>query len=369
MSEGLGSEELARYVRHLALPEVGLAGQVRLKAARVLLVGTGGLGSPAALYLAAAGVGTLGVVDFDRVEVSNLQRQVLFGSSDVGRPKVEAARERLLGLNPYVEVVPHPERLEAANVEQLVARYDLVVDGSDNAATRYLVNDACVRAGKPDVWGAVQGFEGQVAVFATPGGPCYRCLFPMPPPPGTIPSCSEGGVLGVVPGVVGMLQATEAIKQILGLGEPLAGRLLVFDALKLTFREVRLRRDPDCPRCAAIPEPTMEAKPPMLPFQIEVEELRSWLDEDREIRLLDVREPQEHALCRIEGAQLIPLHEIPSRLDEIDGETTTVIYCHHGGRSAQAVAYLRQQGLEHTVNLAGGIHAWSLRIDPSVPRY
>ena len=416
----LNAEETRRYGRHLVLPEVGLAGQARLKKARVLLVGAGGLGSPAALYLAAAGVGTLGLVDFDHVELTNLQRQILYGERDLGRPKVEAAQERLGDVNPQIRLVPHHERLDRENVFRLLEDYDLVVDGSDNFPTRYLVNDACVIAGKPDVWGAVARFEGQVAVFGGPEGPCYRCLFPEPPPPGLVPSCAEGGVLGVLPGIIGALQANEAIKWILGLGESLHGRLAIFDALRFHWRQLQVTPAPSCPLCslpaedrrildmdaeyclassemetkdafAAKEEKDVTASPPSaesseasssnqtdqeklpmsdpIPFEIDVETLAAWLKEGRELNLLDVREPHEAEICQIEGSQLLPLRELPQRFSELDPETLWVVHCHHGPRSGHAVMFLRQQGFERATNLTGGIDAWSLRIDPAVPRY
>lgn len=392
---GLSPEEMRRYGRHLILPEVGLAGQKRLAAARVLLVGAGGLGSPSAMYLAAAGVGTLGLIDDDRVEESNLQRQVLYGQSDVGRPKIEAATERLGEINPHIRIEAHGERLVRGNVEALVADYDLVVDGSDNFVTRYLINDACVIAGKPDVWGAVSRFEGQVSIFGVPGGACYRCLFPEPPPPGLVPSCAEGGILGVLPGIMGALQANEAVKWILGLGESLVGRLVIFDALRFRFRELSLAANGSCPLCgeepakrriiethqrvcagpdSASPNDSEETSTVFkdqgdLPFEIDVAMLKSWLDEGRELTLVDVREPHEHELCQIPGNLLIPLRQIPERAEELDPKALTVVHCHHGARSAQAVMYLRQQGFEQVTNLGGGIDAWSAVIDPSVPRY
>ncbi len=392
----LDRAEIARYGRHLTLPEFGVTGQKRLKASRVLLVGAGGLGSPLGLYLAAAGVGTLGLVEFDRVDESNLQRQVLYGQSDVGRPKVEAALERLAQINPLITLEPHPTRLEAANARRLIEAYDVVVDGSDNFATRYLVNDACVLAGKPVVWGAISRFEGQVAVFWGSRGPCYRCLFPEPPPAGLIPSCAEGGVLGVLPGIVGSLQANEAIKLIAGLGEPLIGRFVTFDALRMRFRELKVAKNAECPACGVKPtirelvdldqtpcdapeaasrsadEETRTQNmpdPTAPPFDIDVEQLKAWLDEGLDVHILDVREPHEHEICAIEGARRLPMRQIPESLGELDREALTVVHCHHGPRSSQVVGYLRQQGFERVTNLAGGIDAWSLRIDPSVPRY
>jgi len=376
--------ELRRYSRHLVLPEVGIDGQRRLKAARVLVVGAGGLGSPLGLYLAAAGVGTLGLVDFDRVDVSNLHRQVLFGDPDVGRPKVEAAVERLRGINPHIELVPHAIRLDASNALELFAGYDLVVDGSDNFPTRYLVNDACVLAGKPDVYGSVFRFEGQVSVFRGAEGPCYRCLFPEPPPPGLVPSCAEGGVLGVLPGIVGALQANEAIKLVLGAGEPLVGRLVLFDALRLRFRELALRKDPECPVCSA--EPTLtelidyeafcgvggdrggDAAAAEPGFDVTPEEVAAWRAEGRPFTLLDVRTAEERAIAAIEGARAIPLQELPDRLGELDAADRVVVHCHHGPRSTRAATLLRDRGYA-AHNMAGGIDAWSERVDPSVPRY
>ncbi len=393
----LDPAEIRRYGRHLTLPEFGIVGQQRLKASRVLMVGAGGLGSPLGLYLAAAGVGTLGLIEFDRVDESNLQRQVLYGQSDVGRPKIEAAFERLTEINPLIQLEAHPERLDASNAMQLIEAYDLVVDGSDNFSTRYLVNDACVIAGKPNVWGAISRFEGQVAVFWGERGPCYRCLFPEPPPPGLVPSCAEGGVLGVLPGIIGSLQANEAIKLIAGLGTSLIGRFVIFDALRMRFRELQIAKNTECPVCG--PEPTIRelvelepvecaaeasgvAEPPqdndrrqgMLdptepPIEIDVEQLKAWIDEGHDVHIVDVREPHEHAICRIDGSRLLPMRQIPQQVEELDRGALTVVYCHHGPRSSQVVAYLRQQGFGRVTNLGGGINAWSLRIDPSVPRY
>jgi adenylyltransferase/sulfurtransferase len=384
----LDAGEIRRYGRHLTLPEVGVAGQERLKAARVLLVGAGGLGSPLGLYLAAAGVGTLGLVDDDRVEESNLHRQVLYGQSDLGRRKVDAAAERLRDVNPHVRLELHGERLDAGNALELVRGYDVVADGSDNFPTRYLVNDACVMAGKPVVWGAIQGFEGQLSVFWAARGPCYRCLFPEPPPPGLVPSCAEGGVIGVLPGVIGTLQANEVIKLVAGIGEPMIGRLLVFDALRVRFRELRLAKSADCPICGEAPtltalaayenvcqaEENMPETPTSrpvedVPFDVEVQDLKTWLDEGRAVDLIDVREPHEHEICRIEGAKLIPLGDLPNRLAELDRAALIVVHCHHGPRSSHAVGFLRRQGFGKAANLAGGIEAWSLEIDPTVPRY
>jgi adenylyltransferase/sulfurtransferase len=378
--------ELRRYARHLSLPEVGEEGQRRLKAARVLLVGTGGLGSPIGMYLAAAGVGTLGLVDFDRVDESNLQRQVLFGQPDLGRPKVEAAAERLGAINPHVRLESHPVEIDSSNALELVGGYDLVVDGSDNFPTRYLVNDACVLAGKANVYGSIFRFEGQVSVFWGERGPCYRCLFPEPPPPGMVPSCAEGGVLGVLPGIVGALQANEAIKLILGVGEPLVGRLVLFDALALRFRELRLKKNPDCPVCSAEPtitelidyqafcglaggeETAAEDEDDALP-EIGVAELAERLERGPAPLLLDVRQPFEHLIGRLPGAVLTPLPELERRLGELDPDSPIVAYCHSGGRSAAAVEMLRRAGFRRALNLVGGIDAWSREIDPTVPRY
>ena len=377
----LSPAELRRYGRHLVIPEVGVAGQERLKAARVLLVGAGGLGSPLALYLAAAGVGRLGLVDFDTVDESNLQRQVLYGASDVGRPKLDAAVERLREINPHIRVKPHLVRLDSSNALDVIAGYQVVVDGSDNFPTRYLVNDACVLAGKPNVYGSIFRFEGQVAVFWGAEGPCYRCLFPQPPPPGLVPSCAEGGVLGILPGVIGAPQANEAVKLLLGIGEPMVGRLLLFDALKLRFRELRLAKDPACPVCSAQPTQTglidyerfcgqapEAAAPGAAEVDLEVEELAELRQRGHELTLLDVRTPQEHAICRLEGAELIPIQVLPQRWHELDPGAEIVVYCHTGVRSVHATAFLRSHGLRAR-NLVGGINAWSLRVDPAVPRY
>ncbi len=376
----LSPAELRRYGRHLVIPEVGVEGQERLKASRVLLVGAGGLGSPLALYLAAAGVGHLGLVDFDTVDESNLQRQVLYGESDVGRPKLDVAIERLRQINPHIRVQPHLLRLDSSNALEVMDGYDVVVDGTDNFPTRYLVNDACVLAGKPNVYGSIFRFEGQVAVFWGAEGPCYRCLFPEPPPPGLVPSCAEGGVLGILPGVIGTLQATETVKLLLGIGEPMIGRLLLFDALKMRFRELRLKKDPACPVCSASPTQTglidyerfcglaAEEESPAPAVDLEVEELAELQRRGRELTLLDVRTPQEHAICHFPGAELIPIQVLAQRWRELDPETEVVVYCHTGVRSAHATAFLRSHGLEAR-NLVGGINAWSLRVDPSMPRY
>ncbi|OFW08186.1 MAG: molybdenum cofactor biosynthesis protein MoeB [Acidobacteria bacterium RIFCSPLOWO2_02_FULL_67_36] len=376
----LTRDEVLRYSRHLSLPEVGVDGQRRLKAARVLLVGAGGLGSPAALYLAAAGVGTLGLVDFDNVDVTNLQRQILHGTPDVGRPKLDSACDRLHALNPAVTIEPHAKALDANNARDLVAAYDVVVDGTDNFPTRYLVNDACVLVGRPDVYGSIFRFEGQASVFATENGPCYRCLHPEPPPPGLIPNCAEGGVLGVLPGIIGTIQATEAIKLILGVGEPLVGRFLVYDALAMRFRELKLRKDAGCPVCGAHPtirdlrayeQYCAPAAPPEDPRDMDmtVVELKERVDRGEAPLLIDVREPHEHAICRIPGATLIPMGELPGRLAEFNPRREVVVLCRSGARSASAVAMMRRQGFERARNLKGGILAWIDQIDPSQPKY
>ena len=378
----LSPAELRRYSRHLSLPEVGPAGQEKLKAGRVLIVGAGGLGSPLGLYLAAAGVGTLGLVDCDRVEESNLQRQVLYGHRDVGRPKLEVAAARLAEVNPFVSLILHPTRLDSGNALEILGGYDVVADGSDNFPTRYLVNDACVLLGKPDVYGSVQRFEGQVAVFWGARGPCYRCLFAEPPPPHLVPSCAEGGVLGVLPGIVGALQASEALKLLLGVGEPLVGRLLVFDALAARLREVRLRRNPDCPVCSANPTQrhlidyerfcgVAPSSGDLGPASLDVapREVRRWLDQGRPLVLLDVRTPEEHAFAALPGTRLVPLAELPRRLAELDAAAETVVYCHFGPRSQAAVGFLRERGFDRVWNLAGGIDAWSRQVDPAVPLY
>jgi molybdopterin/thiamine biosynthesis adenylyltransferase/rhodanese-related sulfurtransferase len=381
----LTRKELGRYSRHLILPEVSLDGQRRIKAARILCIGAGGLGSPAALYLAASGIGTLGLVDADRVDASNLQRQVLYGTGDVGKPKVEMAKARLREMNPGVEIVSHDSRLTSANATEIIAPYDVVIDGSDNFPTRYLSNDVCVFARKPNIYGSVFRFEGQASVFAPHlGGPCYRCLFPEPPPPGAAPSCAEAGVLGVLPGIIGLIQATEALKLIIGAGETLAGRLLHFDALKMKFREFNLRRDPECPVCGDAPSifapidyeqfcqgpATQEwfaAEEPVP--SMSVRDLKKKMDERDSLTLIDVREPYEYEIARIEGSRLIPLGELETHLSELPRTGTVVCQCHSGVRSEQAARILREAGFENVFNLEGGIDAWSVEIDPAVPRY
>lgn len=383
----LSSEETLRYARHLILPEVGPAGQARLKESRVLMIGAGGLGSPIGLYLAAAGVGTLGLVDFDVVDTTNLQRQVIHGTADVGRPKIESATERIRDINPHVRVEPHPVRLTSANALEIFREYDVVVDGTDNFPTRYLANDACVLLGKPYVYGSIFRFEGQNSVFATEGGPCYRCLFAEPPPPGMVPSCAEGGVLGVLPGIVGTIQALETIKLLLGLGETLAGRLLIFDALRMKFRELRLKRDPECPVCGDHPTVTdlidyerfcgitndeQDDEGMMNEEQeLSVLQLKERLDKGDRPQLVDVREPYEWDIGNLgpQGAKLIPLKELPNRLSEIDRDREVVVYCRSGARSARAADFLRGQGYGRVLNMEGGILAWSDEIDPTIPKY
>lgn len=369
--------DLSRYRRHLTLPEVGAAGQERLRASSVLCVGAGGLGSPVILYLAAAGIGRLGLVDDDQVDITNLQRQVLYGTDDIGLPKTDRAASAVRRLNPEVEVDIHPVRLDDNNARDLLQPYDLVIDGSDNFPTRYRVNDACVQLGKPNVYASVQRFEGRASVFGLPNGPCYRCLYPDPPPPGSVPSCAEAGVLGVLPGLMGMIQATEAIKVLLDLGRPLTGRLLIYDALAMTFRELALPRDPACPCCGDHPAPrapTAVQPAPCTPLSragglITVEELQAKLTDPSPPQLVDVREPWEFALCRLPDAHLIPLNQLAARIDELELDRELVIYCHLGGRSAAAARLVREAGRRRVRDLAGGIAAWADQIDPSMPRY
>jgi len=374
----LTNKETARYSRHLIMPEVTPDGQRRLKAARVLCIGAGGLGSPTALYLAAAGVGTIGIVDLDDVDLSNLQRQILHGTKDIGRSKLESARDRLRDINPEIDIELHKCRFSSANASQLVSRYDVVVDGSDNFPTRYLSNDVCVFARKPNVYGSVFRFEGQTTVFASHlGGPCYRCLFPEPPPADAVPNCAQAGVLGVLPGVIGMLQAIETIKLIVGIGEPLIGRLLHFDALKVKFRELNLRRDPQCPVCGNNPtifspidyEQFCGARDDQEIPAISAHELKRKMDAGEPLELIDVRETFEYEIARIDGAKLIPLGEIAQRADELQRHRPIVVHCHSGQRSAQAVRLLQQRGFANVYNLEGGIDAWSDQIDPNVPKY
>jgi molybdopterin/thiamine biosynthesis adenylyltransferase/rhodanese-related sulfurtransferase len=375
-SGGLTARERQRYSRHLLLPEVGEEGQRRLKAARVLCVGAGGLGSPAALYLAAAGVGTLGLVDFDVVDVSNLQRQIIHGTPDVGRSKLESAESRIAALNPEVRVETFDAHFSVANAKALVEAFDVIVDGTDNFPARYLVNDACVMYGRPNAWGSIFRFEGQASVFAAPGGPCYRCLHPEPPPPGLVPSCAEAGVLGVLPGIIGTIQATEALKLILGIGEPLIGRFLVYDALKMRFRDLKLPKDPDCPVCGLRPVITTlresaascETRAGAAP-ELSVRELKARIDAGRLPLILDVREPFEAAICSLPGARLIPLGELPRRLGELDRSAEIVVHCKSGGRSARATALLQERGFTRVFNLTGGILQWISEIDGTLARY
>jgi sulfur-carrier protein adenylyltransferase/sulfurtransferase len=388
----LTRDEVLRYSRHLLLPEVGVEGQQRLKAARVLCVGAGGLGSPAAMYLAAAGVGTLGLVDADEVDVSNLQRQIIHGTSDVGRSKIASASDRLRDINPHVAIEAHPARLDERNALALVSAYDVIVDGTDNFPTRYLVNDACVIARRPNAYGSIARFEGQASVFASADGPCYRCLHPEPPPAGLIPSCAEGGVLGVLPGIIGTIQATETVKLILGIGEPLIGRFLIYDALRMRFRVIALRRDPDCPVCGAHPtitelrayedvercapatndrkqEERKSMTAPAFGADITVTELKERMDRGDAPMIVDVREPAEFEICSIPGAVLIPLQQLPKRLGELDPTKEIVLQCKVGGRSANATAYLQRAGFARARNLKGGILAWIDQVDPSQPKY
>jgi len=377
----LTNEEILRYSRHLIIPEVGMIGQKKLKAARVLMIGAGGLGSPVGLYLAAAGVGHLGIIDFDIVDQTNLQRQILHTTKDVGRSKLDSARETISEINPNVKIETYETRLTSENALEIFSKYDLIVDGADNFPTRYLVNDACVLLGKPYVYGSIFRFDGQVTVFQPKDGPCYRCLYPAPPPPGLVPSCAEGGVLGILPGIIGSLQALEAIKLIIGQGVPLIGRLLLFDALKLKFRELKLHKNPGCPVCGE--HPTIhelidyEAFCGITPDaqglngrqdQITVEELKSKLDKGEDIFILDVREPHEYEICNL-GGYLIPLNDLPERINELDTSREIVAHCKVGGRSAHAAAFLKKAGFKKVKNLIGGIDAWAAKIDRTMPRY
>src|SRR5437870_3517910 len=381
----LSPQEVARYSRHLIMPEVALDGQKRLKAASVLLIGAGGLGSPLGLYLAAAGVGRIGIVDFDVVDFSNLQRQVLHGTPDVGRPKLQSAKDRLQAINPEVQIDLYETRLTAGNAMSILAPYDIVIDGTDNFQTRYLVNDACVLLKKPNVYGSIFRFDGQASVFHPPAGPCYRCLYPEPPPPGEVPSCAEGGVLGILPGLIGCIQATEAIKLLLGNGSPLVGRLLLYDALQMTFQEFKVRRNPKCPMCGDKPTISklidyeqfcgmrgQEAPAPAAADgqqETTVEELKRRLDSGEKLFVLDVRNPEEYQICRIPGSTLIPLPQLPQRFQELDKDREIVVHCNSGMRSLKAQQFLRGQGFETTKNLKGGILAWADRIDRSMPKY
>src|SRR6266568_2884430 len=375
----LTTDDLSRYSRHLILPEVGMEGQQRLKAARVLCVGTGGLGSPLALYLAAAGIGTLGLVDFDVVDASNLQRQIIHSTKDIGRKKLDSAAEKLTALNPALNVVKHETMLTSANALDILKDYDIVADGTDNFPTRYLVNDACVLLDKPNVYGSIFRFEGQASVFHAKRGPCYRCLYSEPPPPGLVPSCAEGGVLGVLPGIIGSIQAMETIKLILGAGQPLIGRLVLFDALKLQFRELKLEKDPECPVCGAHPTVTelidyqafcgIGAEPSYDGAEITAHELRDEWQRNPALVVVDVREPHEYEIAHIDGAVLMPLGELPDRLGELDGHHEIVTHCHHGARSLKALEILKAAGFSKVRSLRGGIDSSSVNVDPALPRY
>ena len=380
---GLSNEEVLRYSRHLIMPEVGMDGQLKLKKAKVLLIGSGGLGAPLGLYLAAAGVGRMGIVDFDTVDFTNLQRQVTFGTSDVGRKKLEAARERLSNLNPEIRIDTYETRLTSENALDIIREYDIVADGTDNFPTRYLVNDACVLMGKPNVYGSIFRFEGQASIFGYPGGPCYRCLYPEPPPPGLVPSCAEGGVLGVLPGIVGCIQAMETLKLILGNGQPLVGRLLLFDALRMRFRELKLHKNSDCPMCGehrtinklidyaefcGIRGEEKETPVSSEIPEITPKELKARLDRGDDLFILDVREPHEYQICNLH-VHLIPLGDLPKRVSELDSSREIVAHCRSGKRSADAVQFLSKAGFRKVWNLKGGILAWSDEVDPSVPKY
>jgi molybdopterin/thiamine biosynthesis adenylyltransferase/rhodanese-related sulfurtransferase len=380
----LSNEEILRYSRHLIMPEVGMEGQLKLKNASVLLVGAGGLGAPLGLYLAAAGIGRIGMVDFDVVDFTNLQRQVIHGTKDVGRKKLDSAMDKMADINPNVKLEKHEVALTSENALDIIRNYDYVVDGTDNFPTRYLVNDACVLLKKPNVYGSIFRFEGQCTVFAYPGGPCYRCLYPEPPPPGLVPSCAEGGVLGILPGIIGLMQATEAVKLILGVGEPLVGRLVLYDALAMRFRELKLRRNPECPVCGDHPTihqlidyqefcgvPHQEAPPaPVLDLtDIEPTEVKQKIDRGDKFTLIDVREPHEYQICKIPTSVLIPLGDLPKRLNELDKNAEIVAHCKSGVRSGKATNLLRENGFKNVRNMKGGILAWSDKVDPSVPKY
>ncbi|MFZ1918315.1 MAG: molybdopterin-synthase adenylyltransferase MoeB [Terriglobales bacterium] len=377
----LSNDEILRYSRHLIMPEVGMQGQQKLKAAKVLCIGAGGLGSPLSLYLTAAGVGTLGIVDFDVVDYTNLQRQIIHTTNDVGRKKLDSAAEKLKAINPFLNLQTFETKLTSANALDLFRQFDIVADGTDNFPTRYLVNDACVLTGKPNVYGSIFRFEGQASVFATEDGPCYRCLYPEPPPPGLVPSCAEGGVLGILPGLVGVIQATETIKLILGVGESLAGRLLLVDSLSMKFRELKLRKNPDCPVCGKNPTITKlidyeefcgvrgqeEPAGNDIP-SISVEELKKKMDAKADIFILDVREPHEYQICNLKG-YLIPVGDLPKRVNELDSSREIIAHCKMGGRSAKAVNFLRRSGFKKVYNLTGGITAWAEKVDPKMPKY
>ena len=378
----LSKDEILRYSRHLIMPEVGMEGQVKLKNAKVLLVGAGGLGAPLGLYLAAAGVGRIGIVDFDVVDFTNLQRQVIHGTKDVGRKKLDSAADSMKDINPNVQIDRYDVALTSENAFEIMSAYDMVVDGTDNFPTRYLVNDACVILKKPNVYGSIFRFEGQATVFAYEGGPCYRCLYPEPPPPGLVPSCAEGGVLGILPGIIGLVQATEAVKLILGAGEPLVGRLMLYDALAMKFRELKLRRNPECPVCGDHPTitklidyqqfcgiPAQPAQPEVVESDITPLEVKAKLDRGDKFQFIDVREPHEYQICSIPGAKLIPLGELPKHLSELDPTVELIAHCKSGMRSAKAIDLLKQNGFKKLRNMKGGILAWSDQVDPSVPKY
>ncbi|HEU5033419.1 MAG TPA: adenylyltransferase/sulfurtransferase MoeZ [Mycobacteriales bacterium] len=381
-AEALTPDEVRRYSRHLIIPDVAMDGQKRLKNAKVLCVGAGGLGSPALMYLAAAGVGTLGIIDFDVVDESNLQRQVIHGQSDIGRSKAESARDSVQEINPLVDVVLHQERLDSSNAMRIFEPYDLIIDGTDNFATRYLVNDACVLLGKPYVWGSIYRFDGQASVFWAEHGPCYRCLYPEPPPPGMVPSCAEGGVLGVLCASVGSIQVTEAIKVITGVGDPLVGRLMIYDALEMTYRSVKVRKDPECPLCGKNPTITglidyeafcgtvsEEAQEAVAGSTLTATELKALMDSGSDFLLVDVREPAEWEIVRIPGAVLIPKGELPSKLSELPQDKPIIAYCKSGGRSAEALALLKNAGFADAKHVQGGVTAWATQVDKSQPVY
>ena len=382
----LSNDEIKRYSRHLIMPEVGMEGQLKLKQASILLVGTGGLGAPLGMYLAAAGVGRIGLVDFDVVDFSNLQRQVIHGTKDVGKKKLDSAAETMLDINPHIRIDKFEVALDSSNAMGIIRDYDMVIDGTDNFPTRYLVNDACVLSGKPNVYGSIFRFEGQATVFAYKGGPCYRCLYPEPPPPGLVPSCAEGGVLGILPGTVGLIQATEAVKIILGVGEPLVGRLVLYDALAMKFRELKLRRNPECPVCGdhptikelidyhqfcGVPQQPAEPAPAAAASASEIEpvDVKARIDRGDRFVLVDVREPHEYQICNIPQARLIPLGQLPKRLNELNPADSIVVHCKSGMRSAKAQDLLKQSGFSNVLNMKGGILAWSDKVDPSVPKY
>ena len=382
----LSNDEILRYSRHLIMPEVGMDGQLKLKQAKVLMIGAGGLGAPLGLYLAAAGIGKIGMVDFDVVDMTNLQRQVIHGTADIGRPKLDSAAERMSDINPYVEIEKYDTRLSSENALDIFKDYDIVVDGTDNFPTRYLVNDACVLLGKPNAYGSIFRFEGQATVFGYQDGPCYRCLYSEPPPPGLVPSCAEGGVLGILPALIGSIQATETVKIILGKGETLSGRLILYDALNMKFRELKLRRNPDCPLCGdhrtihelidyeqfcGIPQQQQEPEPEtaLNEWEIDPRGLKARLDRDERVFILDVREPHEYQICSIPDSVLIPLGDLPKRVGELNSADDIVIHCKSGMRSAKAVNFLKTVGFTKLKNLKGGILAWSDDVDPTVPKY